>query len=122
MARILVIDDEDIVRHMLRTVLELQGYEVIEAKHGKEALQLQQISPPELVITDILMPENDGIEVIMALRRQAPKLKVIAMSGGGRFKQADALETAELLGAVATLRKPFDLALVIETVKRALAA
>jgi len=122
MARILVIDDEDIVRHMLRTVLELQGYEVIEAKHGKEALQLQQISPPELVITDILMPENDGIEVILALRRQAPKLKVIAMSGGGRFKQADALETAELLGAVATLRKPFNLALVIETVKRALAA
>jgi len=122
MARILVIDDEDVVRHMLRTVLELQGHEVLEAKHGNEALQLQQASPLELVITDILMPEKDGLEVIMALRRQAPKLKVIAMSGGGRFKQIDALETAQLLGAVATLRKPFNLALVVETVKAALAA
>src|SRR2546425_2286112 len=120
MARILVIDDEDVVRHMLCTVLELHGHEVIEASHGKEALKLQQASPPDLVMTDILMPEKDGIEVIMALRREAPGLKVIAMSGGGRFKQVEALDTAKMLGAVATLRKPFDLDVMLETVKQVL--
>src|SRR5437867_11121359 len=121
MARILVIDDEDVVRRMLRTALELQGHEVIEAKQGDEALRVQQTSPPDLVITDIIMPEKDGLEVIMALRRLAPRLKVIAMSGGGRFSQIDALETAEMLGAVATLRKPFNLYAVLETVKNVLA-
>src|SRR6266581_4328527 len=121
MARILVIDDEDVVRRMLRTALELQGHEVIEATQGDEALQMQQAFPPDLVITDILMPGKDGLEVIMALRRQAPRLKVIAMSGGGRFRQIDALETAEMLGAVATVRKPFNLTVVLETVKNVLA-
>ena len=121
MARILVIDDEDVVRRMLRTALELQGHEVFEAEQGDEALRVQQASPPDLVITDIIMPEKDGLEVIMALRRLAPRLKVIAMSGGGRFSQIDALETAEMLGAAATLRKPFNLAVVLETVKNVLA-
>lgn len=120
MARILVVDDEDVIRRMLRIALELDGHEVLEASHGKEALRLQQASPAELVITDILMPEKDGLEVIMALRHESPGLKVIAMSGGGRFKQTEALEMAEPLGAVATLRKPFDLGVMLETVKRAL--
>jgi len=122
MARILVIDDEDILRRMLRTVLEMEGHEVLEAADGKDALRLQRASPAELVITDILMPEQDGIEVMLALRREAPQLKVIAMSGGGRFKQTEVLEMAEVLGAVATLSKPFALDKMLEAVKQALAA
>lgn len=122
MARILVIDDEDRIRGMLRKALEMEGHEVLEASQGDEALRLHRATPAELVITDIIMPQKDGVEVIMALRREAPGLKVIAMSGGGRFVRWEALQIAELLGAFATLRKPFELDVMIETVKRALAA
>ena len=69
MARILVIDDEDRIRRMLRAALEMEGHEVIEARQGEEALRLHRAAPAELVITDILMPEKDGLEVIVALRR-----------------------------------------------------
>src|SRR5215831_7102565 len=99
MARILVIDDEDPIRRLLRAALEQRGHQVVEARQGKEALDLHRSQPVELVITDILMPEKDGLEVIMALRREAPQLKVIAISGGGRFRQTEALELAEPLGA-----------------------
>ena len=100
----------------------MEGHEVIEANQGDEGLRLYRAKPADLVITDIIMPEMDGIEVIMALRREAPQLKVIAMSGGGRFMQMEPLSMAEPLGAFATLRKPFELDAMIETVKRALAA
>lgn len=122
MARILVIDDEQSIRRLLRVALEREGHEVVEACEGDEALRLQQAAPAELVITDILMPNKDGIEVIMALRREAPLLKIIAMSGGGVFKQTESLEMAEPLGAVATLRKPFTLEQMLGSVRRALAA
>ena len=122
MARILVIDDEDRIRRMLRAALEMEGHEVVEATQGDVALRLQRAKPAELVITDIMMPHKDGLQVIMALRREAPGLKVIAMSGGGRYELMDALDMAKPLGAFATLRKPFDLDAMIETVKRALAA
>jgi len=122
MARILVIDDEDRIRGMLRTALEIEGHEVVEATQGDEALRLLRAQPAELVITDIMMPQKDGMEVIMALRREAPGLKVIAMSGGGRYALMETLHMAEQLGAFAAMRKPFDLDAMIETVKRALAA
>lgn len=122
MARILVIDDEDRVRRMLRAALEMEGHEVLEARQGDEALRMQRATPAELVITDIIMPEKDGLEVIMALRREAPKLKIIAMSGGGRFTLMESLGMAEPLGAFAALRKPFEIDAMMETVKKALAA
>lgn len=122
MARILVIDDEDRIRRMLRAALEMEGHVVLEARQGAEALQLNRITPVELVITDILMPETDGFEVIMGLRREAPQLKVIAMSGGGLFRQVGVLDAANLLGAFATVQKPFDLDFMLDTVGRALAA
>lgn len=68
------------------------------------------------------MPDKDGIEVIMTLRHESPQLKVIAISGGGALKDVDVLESAEALGAYATLKKPFELDDIIETVNRALAA
>jgi len=110
------------MRRVLRRVLEKEGHEVVEASNGAEALRQHQATPAELVITDILMPEKDGLEVIMALRRQTPELKIIAMSGGGRFNQAEALHMAEPLGAFATLRKPFALDAMLEVVNLALAA
>ena len=122
MARVLVVDDEDRVRRMLRTALEREGHEVLEAREGNEALRMQQASPAELVITDLIMPDKDGLEVIMALRRDAPGLKIIAMSGGGRFSAMESLQMAEPLGAFAALRKPFQLDVMMETVRKALAA
>lgn len=122
MARILVVDDEAIIRRMMRTALEQAGHEVVEAQNGEEAIRLQHASPAELVITDMLMPEADGVEVIMELRRQSPELKIIAMSGGGHFGQTETLDVAMPLGAMSTLRKPFRLDVLVETVERALAA
>jgi DNA-binding NtrC family response regulator len=122
MARILVIDDEEQIRRVLRRALEAEGHEVLEARNGAEALWLHRATPAELVITDILMPEKDGLEVLMALRREAPRLKVIAMSGGGRLGQMEPLAAAKPLGAIAALRKPFELDAMIEAVRKALTA
>lgn len=122
MARILVIDDEEPIRRLVRLALAKEGHEVLEATNGRDALRLHQTGPADLVITDILMPEKDGLEVIMALKFQAPGIKIIAMSGGGRFQQTEALHMAEPLGAFATLRKPFALDAMLEVVNLALAA
>jgi DNA-binding NtrC family response regulator len=122
MAKILIIDDEAVIRRMLRTALEREGHEVLEAHHGEEGIRLQQTMPAELVITDMLMPEMDGVEVIMEMRRQTPGLKIIAMSGGGRFGQTETLDIAKPLGAISTVRKPFRLEVMLETIERVLAA
>jgi DNA-binding NtrC family response regulator len=122
MARILVIDDEARIRRLLRVALEIQGHEVLEAGEGDQGLRLLRASLPDLVITDILMPGTDGMEVLMALRREAPGLKVIAMSGGGQYGLTEPLQMAEPLGAFAAFRKPFELDVMLGTVQRALAA
>jgi len=122
MARILVIDDDDQVRRMLRMMLETKGHEVLEANNGKEGLRLHRTTHPELAITDMLMPEMDGVELMLALRSEAPQLKIIAMSGGGRYKQTEALDVAGPLGAFATIAKPFGFDAMLDLVTRALAA
>ncbi len=122
MARILVIDDEEQIRNLLSMTLAMDGHEVIVASQAKEALRLHEKQPADLVITDILMPDQDGIEVIMALRRCSPRPKIIAISGGGRLQLTEVLEMAEPLGAFALLRKPFLPDTVLDTVRRALAA
>jgi DNA-binding NtrC family response regulator len=121
MARILVVDDEAPIRRLLREVLAAEGHEIIEAIHGDEALRLHQAMPADLVITDILMPEKDGLEVITQLRRESAHLKVIAISGGGKFHQMEVLQMAKPLGTFATLCKPFEINRMLEIVRRALA-
>ena len=123
MARILVIEDEDGLRRILVRALNAEGYEVQEAKNGKEALKLHGTTEAELVITDLFMPEMDGMEVLMALRKQSPNLKVIAISGGGSLYNPDeALKVAWKLGAHAAIDKPFELNLFLRKVQEALAA
>jgi DNA-binding NtrC family response regulator len=123
MARILLIDDEEGLRTMLHRALEEQGHAVTVAREGREALRLYRQNPAELVITDIQMPDRDGLEVLMDLRREFPGVKVIAMSGGGKAVSSDmALEMAIPLGASATLAKPFKLEELFEAVERVLAA
>ncbi len=107
MARILIIDDEDDLRTTLRQMLEQDGHEVSEATNGAHGLEIFEKDSPDLIITDIIMPEKEGVETIIALQRSAPDLPIIAISGGGRLPAGDCLSMAEKLGAQQTLFKPF---------------
>lgn len=106
MARILIIDDEQPIRMMLRMMLESEGHTVTEAADGTEGIKLFRQDPQDLVITDLIMPEKEGIETIMELRKDYPEVKVIAISGGGRNNPEWYLKTAKLLGAKEVLVKP----------------
>jgi DNA-binding response OmpR family regulator len=112
MARILLIEDNDPVRALLRESLVLEGHTVIEACDGGEGLHLFRQGGVELVITDILMPEKEGLAVVMELRNARPPVPVIAISGGGQ----DYLATATLLGAAKVLVKPFPAAVLLAAI------
>ena len=101
-------DDDVTFRKMLRKILEREGYETIEAEDGKEGMRLFRAAPADLVITDILMPEQEGIETIQELKRDFAGVKIIAISGGGRLDPEEYLRAAEQFGAARTLSKPFD--------------
>ncbi len=107
--RILLIDDEQMVRKIVRKMLERSGHDITEAENGRLGLEQLKTGTFELVITDIIMPEMEGVETLMMVREQYPDIKVIAMSGGGRTGNIDFLSTAEKLGASAILHKPFTL-------------
>jgi YesN/AraC family two-component response regulator len=107
MARILLIDDDESVRTILYLTLVHAGHEVIEARNGREGLDLFRQGSVDLVITDIVMPEKEGFEVVMKIRKKNPTLKIIAISGGGLHNAAHYLHTAKLLGAAKVLAKPF---------------
>lgn len=122
--RILIIEDDVALRQMLTTALRKVGYAVSEATNGREGLQAFTQLPADLIITDIFMPEEDGIETIFELKATTPKVKVIAISGGGRWAQYgrnigadEPLEMARHFGADRTLKKPVKLQDLLETVE-----
>ncbi len=121
MARILVIDDEPHVRDMVAGFLTDEGYEAATAEDGRAGAALFRQSPFDLVITDILMPEQEGLETIMQLRRLCPGVKIVAASGGSPRMELDVLMIAKRLGAVRTVRKPIDLAELLALVREVLA-
>lgn len=108
MARILIIDDQADLREVLRLMLEESGYEVEEAGNGLHGTYLFRKKHFDLVITDLIMPEQDGLETLKALRTLDPNVKAIAMSGAGNFMVKTNLETMHNHGANLTLTKPFD--------------
>lgn len=116
MARILVVDDDDQIRSLLRRMLQKFGHDVIDAVDGKDALEKYTLNPTDLVITDILMPEKEGIQTIMELRRDFPDAKIIAISGGGAVGPETYLTMARELGADRTLTKPFTIEALQEIV------
>ena len=107
MACILLIDDEASVRSTLGKYLSHAGHEVVEASDGKQAMELLEESPVDLVIADLYMPEMDGIEFTSRLGQQVPGVKIIAISGGGYLDKHKVLEMARNLGMARTLAKPF---------------
>ena len=109
MARVLLIDDEEYVRMTLGQALEDEGHAVLMATNGREGLEVFAAERPDLVITDLLMPDKEGIETIRELRRIVPDVKIVVISGGGRVNNVDFLEVARKFGAAAALRKPFPL-------------
>jgi CheY-like chemotaxis protein len=116
MKRILLIEDDDNIRSLLRMSLEGLGYEVTEACDGKQGLASYRTNPADLVLTDLVMPEKEGLETIQELRKIHPQAKIIAMSGGSRSNAGENLKMARLLGAAALIGKPFELSKLAETI------
>jgi len=119
MRRVLVIDDHAEIREVLRETLEAAGYGVTVAGNGREGLEIQRRQPADLVITDIFMPETEGLETIQELRQQSPRPKIVAMSGGGGL-WLDYLPTAQAFGADRVIGKPFDCEALVAAVRETL--
>jgi DNA-binding NtrC family response regulator len=109
MARILVVDDEDSIRMLLSQSLEKQQHEIFDAADGDRALEILSEQEIDVVITDIVMPNREGLETIQDIRANWPDVKIIAISGGGRVGKTNYLELAEKIGATVVLKKPFSL-------------
>jgi DNA-binding response OmpR family regulator len=119
MPRILVIDDDEPLRSVLCRALERAGYDALEAADGRAALEVLRLQDGrvDVIVTDIVMPDMEGIELIMSLRKTHPSLPVIAMSGGGRSSPHGYLQIARGAGAVSVLAKPFEIQTLLTTVK-----
>jgi len=117
---ILVVDDDRDVRELVCRMLEQDGYQAVPANGGNEALEQLRLFSPDLVITDVVMPDMDGFEVLLKLRNLAPKALALVISGGGRIAPDIYLETARRLGARAVLRKPFTRAEILDAVHEVL--
>ena len=120
MAKILVIDDNDLVRASTRSILEGEGYSVEEAGDGDAGIVRTKSFAPDLILTDIVMPNKEGIEMIRDLRGRGYAGPIIAMSGGGRLDATEVLDLAGKLGADACLAKPFKKAELLAKVKACL--
>jgi len=105
--RVLVVDDNPDLRALVKIMLERAGFEVQVAADGQRALDLQREHPAEVLITDIFMPERDGLDLIVRFKAGFPQVKIIAMSGGGQVAKKDYLPVAKAIGADAVLQKPF---------------
>jgi two-component system response regulator (stage 0 sporulation protein F) len=115
---ILIIDDDEQIRVFLRKVLEGAGYLVTEAANGQEGLRQFRQTPTALVITDLLMPDKDGLEVTMALHRESPHVKIIVLTGGSG--NLDFLDAAKELGAHRTMKKPVTITELLQAVEQEL--
>jgi CheY-like chemotaxis protein len=118
--RILVVDDNDDLRATIGALLKADGFDVALAADGQAALAQQQASPADLVLTDLFMPDKDGIETIIELRKLSPDVKIVAMSGWTSTQGSDYLQVAREIGAAHTLQKPFDPAELSRVLRRLL--
>ncbi len=122
MARILVIDDDPNILRSVRKILEEEGHEVRDALAGEAALELLADASFDLIVGDINMPGMDGIELLIRVHDEYPGTRLMAMSGGGRIAKEDLLRDASMLGAMATLEKPFTVEQLVDIVTSTLEA
>jgi two-component system, chemotaxis family, chemotaxis protein CheY len=122
MARILIIDDEVLVREFLRGVLESAGHDVMEGTNGEDAVSIFSKFLPDVLIIDVIMPDQDGLYAIRVIRREMPKAKLIAMSGMHTLVGYDYLRPALKLGADVALYKPFGSKVLLHTIQDLLSA
>ena len=108
MCRILVVDDDEEYTQSIKELIEADGYEVVICNNGRDALTMQALNPFDIIVTDIIMPEVDGLEVIIQVSKSHPSTKLIAISGGGLLHATDLLFMAKHLGASSVLSKPFN--------------
>ena len=120
MPGILIVEDENDLREMLKVSLIRKKFTVLEAENGKDAIIHFKPAVTDLVITDLIMPEEDGLKVIMKLRELKPALKIIAISGGGKAGPASYLNLAKALGADAVYSKPFSVNEMINKIEELL--
>lgn len=120
MANILVVDDDEQFRTMLSETLRSAGYQVLEARDGAEGLKFYREQGTDLIITDLIMPNKEGLEIIQEFRRNDPEVKIIAMSGGGRHGPYDYLRVAKRFGARQVLLKPFSRQEILAAVEQVL--
>ena len=116
MPRVLVIDDEPLLRSTVVTILTRAGFSVEEASDGAVGIAMVHKNPPDVVITDIFMPNRDGIEVVMELKRSYPRTKIIAITGGVQQSRREIASAAKSLGAHHILQKPFEREALLEAV------
>lgn len=122
MKKILIIDDEPDILFMLKKMMERAGFVVYLAANGADGLSSFYANTPDLVITDIIMPEKEGLEIIREMKRNQPHLKIIAISGGGRISADSYLETASHFGANRIFQKPFTQSEIVEAARTLLEA
>ena len=118
MVRVLVVDDNADMRLSLGRLLASSGYDAEAARDGQQAMEVHRRRPVQVLITDIYMPLHDGLETILAFRREFPGVKIIAMSGGGQMARTTYLGVASDIGADATLQKPFSFESLLEVLDR----
>jgi CheY-like chemotaxis protein len=116
MAQILIIDDDGLFRSMLSATLVHLGHTVVEASNGAEGLKIFERTKPDLIITDLVMPEMEGFEVLMNFKKHDPRPKIMVMSGGVGGTNVDFLEIAKRLGASSVLAKPFSTDALIKAI------
>jgi two-component system, chemotaxis family, chemotaxis protein CheY len=117
MPSVLIVDDEEAIRRLIYETLKQAGYHVHEASNGKEGLTRYRESPTDLVIMDILMPDQDGLESILTLRQEFPEARIMAITGGSdMIGILNFLDVARMLGARRTLQKPFEMQQLLDAV------
>ena len=115
--RVLVVDDSADIRGMLQAQLEMEGFDVATAPDGARALALLGRQRTDLIITDLFMPDKDGIETILEIREKYPLVQIVAMSGWDSRQGSDYLKVAHEIGAVRTVKKPFELPDIVKIVR-----
>lgn len=118
MARILILEDSADLRSMLQARLEIEGFEVAAASSGADALRLMARAPADVILTDLFMPDKDGLETIVEMRARYPNTAIVAMSGWQSSQGVDYLKVARDIGAAHAVRKPFHLAEVVRIVRQ----